>query len=115
MAALNNETPIVSSGPSSLDNKYSRYVQGGSTSTNYIGLDWWERRLIPKHETDIIYFVENQYVHRLPDIASAFYGDTRYWWVIAQVNDILDPHTEIFAGRRLVIPTKSRLFTEILI
>jgi len=100
--------------PSSLDNKYSRYVQGGTTSSNAIGLDWWERRILPKDDSDLIYYVENAYEHRIDLISEAFYGDGRYWWVIAQFNDLIDPYSEVVAGRLLVLPTQSRLFTEIL-
>lgn len=106
--------PNSSQSPSSLDNKYSRYVQGGTTTTNAIGLDWWERRILPKDPSDIIYYVENQYENRIDLIAAIFYGDARYWWVIAQINDIIDPHSEISPGRMLVIPTKTRVFSNIL-
>ena len=106
--------PNSTQSPSSLPNKYSRYVQGGITETNAIGLGWWERRPIPKDPSDIIYFVENRFEKRIDLIAAAFYDDGRFWWVIAQFNDILDPYNEIVAGRRLVIPTKSRLFTNLL-
>lgn len=106
--------PNNTQSPSSLDNKYSRYVQGGTTSTNRIGLDWWERRILPKDPSDIIYYVENIYANRIDLISTIFYGDPRYWWVIAQYNDIIDPHSEISPGRKLVIPTKTRVFSSIL-
>ncbi len=107
--------PNSTQSPSSLSYKYSRYVQGGTTETNSIGLGWWERRAIPKDPTDVIYYVENQYEKRIDLISANFYGDGRFWWVIAQFNDILDPHSEIYAGRMLVLPTKSRLFTNLMI
>lgn len=106
--------PNSTQSPSSLDNKYSRYVQGGTTETNKIGLDWWERRTLPKDPSDIIYYVENIYANRIDLLSSIFYGDSRYWWVIAQINDILDPHSEISPGRMLVIPTKDRVFSSLL-
>lgn len=106
--------PNSTQSPSSLDNKYSRYVQGGTSETNKIGIGWWERRILPTDPTDIIYYVENQYAHRIDLIASVFYGDSRYWWVIAQINNIIDPYNEIEPGRMLVIPTKSRVFSELL-
>ena len=106
--------PNSTQSPSSLDNKYSRYVQGGTTSVNKIGLDWWERRIFSKDPSDIVYYVENKFEYRIDLIADAFFGDSRYWWVIAQFNDILDPHSELVAGRRLIIPTKNRLFSEML-
>jgi len=92
----------------------SRYVHGGKTESGSIGLGWWERKPLLKDATDIVYYVENKYEHRIDLISAEIYGDSRYWWVIAQYNDLLDPHGEITAGRMLVIPTKDRLFTSIL-
>jgi hypothetical protein len=103
----------ITNSPSSLDNQYSRYVQGGTTDTNNIGLGWWERKIFEKDPSDLIYYVENKYANRLDLISDAFYGDARYWWVIAQYNNILDPYSEIVPGLCLVVPTKDRLFSEI--
>lgn len=100
---------------SSLDNKYSRYIQGGTTAAGTIGLGWWERKIFAKDPSDQVYYVENRLEHRIDLIAHEFFGDSRLWWVIAQYNDLLDPHSEIVAGRMLVIPTKSRLYTELLV
>ena len=100
--------------PSSAENAISRYVQGGLTEIGSLGLTWWERRPFTKDSSDIIYYVENQYEHRIDLISAEMYGDSRYWWVIAQYNDILDPHGEIYPGRMLVLPTKDRLFSSIL-
>jgi len=41
-----------------------------------------------------------------PDaIADRFYGDSRLWWVICTFNSVIDPYTEITAGKRLLIPS----------
>jgi hypothetical protein len=42
-------------------------------------------------------------------ISSVFYNEPRWWWVIAQYNNILDPVAECTAGRILLIPAKERL------
>ena len=107
--------PNSTQSPSSLDNKYSRYSQGGTTETNKIGLGWWDRRVFPKDPSDIVYYIENKYQGRLDLIADIFYGDARYWWIIAQFNDILDPYSEATPGRMLVLPTKSRLFSSLFV
>ena len=93
----------------SLYNKYSRYVAGGTTEEANGRIEWWERSIFPVDDTDIIYAVENFYENRLDLIASVFYNEPRYWWVIAQYNNILDPFSEITAGRILRIPTKERI------
>lgn len=87
----------------------SRYVQGGVTETQNSRLEWWERSVFSRDATDRIYIVENIYEGRLDNISAVFYGEPRYWWVIAQMNNILDPASEIIAGRALIIPTKERL------
>jgi hypothetical protein len=100
---------------SSLDIRSSRYSKGGTVKTStQVGLGFWERLEIPKHPSDLIYFVERDTEFRIDKISSYFYGDSRYWWVIAQINNILDPYLEITSGRMLVIPSKSRLFSEII-
>jgi len=93
----------------SVYNKYSRYVGGGTTEIADGKIEWWDRNIFPADNTDIYYAVENIYAGRIDKIATAFYGEDRYWWVIAQFNNILDPLTEIVAGRVLMIPTKDRL------
>ena len=87
----------------------SRYVHGGNTETGELGTEWWDRRLIPTDPSDVIYVVDSFHASRLDLIASAFYNEPRYWWVIAQCNNILDPVTEVFEGRRLSIPSPDRL------
>lgn len=93
----------------SLFNKYSRYVAGGTTETANLRIEWWEKLQFEKDETDTVYTVENFYEGRPDLIASVFYNEPRYWWVIAQYNNILDPFSEITAGRVLLIPSKDRL------
>lgn len=93
----------------SLFNKFSRYVAGGTTETAAGRIEWWDRSIFPKDDSDIAYAVENFYEGRLDLIASTFYNEPRYWWVIAQYNNILDPFSEITAGRVLLIPNKARL------
>jgi len=87
----------------------SRYVQGGVSETQNDRIEWWERTIFIKDPTDRVYVVEQIYEGRLDNISNAFYGEPRYWWIIAQFNNILDPSTEIITGRILLIPTKDRL------
>jgi len=93
----------------SLKLKNSRLVQGGTTEIGEVGLEWWDRKIYNSDPTDRVYAVENFYEGRLDLIALAFYQEPRWWWFIAQYNHILDPITEIVAGRILYIPTKDRM------
>ncbi len=104
MAASN-----INNSPSVLKNKYSRYVSGGTTDTNDIGIGFWERRSLGKNGSDTIYFVEKIYENRLDLIAAKFYGDVRYAQWIALYNDILDPYLEVVAGLRILLPEKTRI------
>jgi hypothetical protein len=97
------------SNTNSLFNKYSRYVAGGTTETANGKLEWWEKNVMSSDSSDISYAVEDFYVGRLDLIASVFYNEPRYWWVIAQYNNILDPFSEITGGRILMIPSSDRL------
>lgn len=93
----------------SLYNKYSRYVGGGVTETANGFIEWWERSNFQQDPSDIVYTVENFYEGRLDLISSVFYNEPRWWWLIAQYNNILNPAAEIVAGRVLFIPSKARL------
>jgi hypothetical protein len=93
----------------SLQNKNSRYVAGGLTETANGFIEWWERANFKRDESDIIYVVENFYENRLDLISAVFYGQSRYWWLLAQYNNILDPFSEVEAGRVLFIPTPDRV------
>lgn len=94
---------------SSVYNNMSRYVHGGDTEVGEIGIEWWDKRKIPTASSDIIFTVDAFHKGRLDLIANIFFNEPRYWWVIAQMNNILDPVAEIFEGRQLVIPSKDRL------
>jgi len=95
----------------SVFNKYSRYVHGGTTEVNGQRLEWFERATFTVDPSDIAYVVEDRYAGRLDLLASVFYNEPRYWWVIAMVNNVLDPATEVVPGRVLYVPTRERLVT----
>jgi len=88
--------------------RYSRYVSGGSTEVNQTALEWWERSLLTTDSTDTLYVVEKKFEHRLDLIAALFLDEPRYWWIIAMLNNMLDPHAETVEGVILNIPTRER-------
>jgi hypothetical protein len=87
----------------------SRYVSGGETEVNTTALEWWERAVFPLNSDDQIYVVEKRFVGRLDQIAAMFVTEPRYWWVIAQYNNILDPYSDVVEGLVLRIPTADRI------
>lgn len=93
----------------SVFNKSSRYVHGGKTEVGELGLEWWEKRNLSVDSTDTSFVVDTFHANRLDLIASIFYGEPRWWWVLAQINNILDPMQEVVEGRILFIPTRERL------
>lgn len=99
----------------SLNNNYSRYVHGGQSENTEDFIEWWQKNIFPSSATDIDYTVEAVYEGRIDLISYAFYGDRRYWWVLAQYNAILDPVTEIVEGKFLKIRSPDRLKTEFLV
>lgn len=95
----------------SVYNRYSRFVHGGTTEVRDGRLEIHDRSVFPTDETDMVYAIERQFSGRPDMIASLFYNEPRYWWVIAQHNNILDPFSEMVTGRLIFIPTKERLMT----
>ncbi len=91
--------------------KGSRYVSGGTTEVNKTALEWWERAVFEIDPTDTQYVVERRFEGRLDLITAVYLGEqnVRYWWVVAMLNNVLDPYTEVITGRIIRIPTKERL------
>jgi hypothetical protein len=94
---------------STYNRKNGRYVLGGTTEVSAGFLEWWERHEIEKDPSDIIYFLEAKYVGRHDLLATAWFGDPGLHWVIPQFNDIIDPDTEMVAGKLLLIPATEKL------
>lgn len=60
---------------------------------------------------DIIWEVEAGYEHRIDLISSRFYSTSKFDWLLEQINNIKDPIKDIKVGKRLIIPSKSRLYS----
>jgi len=87
----------------------SRYVSGGETEVGTNTIEWWERTKFTTSPDDSTYVVEKKFVGRLDLITAVFLGEPRYWWLVAQYNNLLDPYDEITEGRVLYIPTLDRV------
>jgi len=51
---------------------------------------------------------------RIDQLAFRFYGSPDLWWVIAKANNLRILPRDLKAGATLSIPTRTRVFTEIL-
>ena len=93
----------------SVNRRKSRYASGGVTEVNSVALEWWERAQLQRDPSDRTYIVEKKLAGRIDLIAALFLNEPRFWWVIAQFNGILDPHSEIREDAVLYIPTSERV------
>jgi hypothetical protein len=87
----------------------SRYVSGGETEVGLNTIEHWERAVFPVNNDDDTYVVEKKFVGRLDLITALFLTEPRYWWVVAQYNNLLDPYAEVYEGRVLYIPKLDRV------
>lgn len=104
--------------PSSVKRKDTRFVQGGTTTVNKKSVGWWERdvKLLERADDDIIIYSLPAVFAGRPDLISFdLYGSNNLEWVILQYNNVVDINEEIVAGARLVVPSRERLFSSILI
>lgn len=95
-------------------NGRGRYGYGGSTVDYGDRLGWWERTLFTTATTDRVITISGKYVRRPDLLAYDLYGDATLMWIILQFNSILDISTEFVTGSQITIPSKTRVFSEIL-
>jgi len=62
--------------------------------------------------TDQLWTMPSADVPRLDLLANQFYGTPALWWVIASVNNIVDPLVSVPQGTSIRVPTKDRLSAE---
>jgi len=98
---------------SSVQQKTSRYVLGGTTEVSPRLLEWWTKNPLSLDSTDVIYILEKKFEGRPDLLAHSFYGDPYLWWVICQYNAVLDFNSEFVEGLVLRIPTQSRVLSQI--
>lgn len=91
-----------------------RYGYGGGVVDYGTRLGWWEREVIPKSVTDVMVVLTSKYDKRPDLLAYDLYGSSTLMWVILQYNNIVDVNGEFVTGATLTVPTKVRVFTEIL-
>lgn len=62
--------------------------------------------------SDTVFTVPIGGVARLDAISNQFYGTPALWWVIARVNNVVDPLMGVGLNQQIRIPTKARLAAE---
>lgn len=97
----------------SLQNRKSRFVQGGTTEMNGNKLGWWEREEISQSPDDLIITIPNRFDRRPDVLAQQMYGNPRLQWLILQYNNIVDLNTEFIAGKQIRLPSKERITMDI--
>lgn len=92
-----------------------RYVQGGSvTVTGGNKLGWWERKILPRDNSDIPFTITPKYAQRPDRLAFDLYGRADLQWFILQYNNVVDLYLDFTVGKTIVLPTKARLYAELL-
>lgn len=91
-----------------------RYVQGGKVEVRGNRLGWWERKIFPRSQTDVQFYVTKKYVSRPDLLAYDVYGRSNLMWFILQYNNISDVEVDFVEGTEIMLPTASRLFGELL-
>jgi hypothetical protein len=59
--------------------------------------------------SDVMYTVPQAGEHRMDLISQEFYGTPELWWVVALVNNVVDPLVGFVAGQTIRVPKKERL------
>lgn len=67
------------------------------------------RDVVVPDATDDLYTVGAGEHDRLDLISARFYGTSHLWWVIARVNNLLDPEKGFEIKAQIRVPTKTRL------
>ena len=96
--------------------KTSPYVNTPQRNFLIEYLDFYENRPVPSDDSDELIALSPKHEQR-PDLLSAeLYGTPNLWWVFAvrNPNIIIDPIYDLKSGLEIFVPTKNRMFNNIL-
>jgi len=62
--------------------------------------------------SDVLYTVPQAGEGRLDLISQQFYGTPELWWVVAIVNNLIDPLVGFVTGQTIRVPKRERLASE---
>lgn len=88
---------------------YTKHLLNGVPRFDFNSTAWVKYRKDIKKLSTEVYVVTKANENRIWKISDQFYGSFDYWWLLCLVNDILDPTSEIPAGKHMVIPRLSDL------
>jgi hypothetical protein len=95
-------------------NQRGRYLAGGTAESYPDRLGWWERKVFPRAATDVQVTITPRYAGRPDLLAFDLYGTSSLIWMVLQYNSIIDINTEFIVGSVITLPTKNRLYTQLL-
>ena len=88
-------------------NKIVEYEFKENSGSEYTYLNPWFAD-IPVSDNDTYIEITASNKYRIDTLANEYYGDSKYWWIIANVNNLSDPF-EIPVGTVLRIPPQSSI------
>ena len=79
-------------------------------------LDFYTNRPVPADDTDELIAIGPKYQLRPDLLSNSLYGTTKLWWIFAvrNPNIIIDPIYDLKSGIEIFVPTKTRMFNNIL-
>ncbi len=96
------------------ERRESRYVQGGTADRFPTRVGWWERKLLPRSDTDFTIVIESSEDRRPDLVAARIYGKPSLQWLVLQYNNIVDIETEFLAGTEIRLPQQRRVSLDFL-
>lgn len=91
-------------------NKFARKnfldtVQTDVNQLDFLSFKWLDFKQSIKNKNVDYFRITDEFVGRLDLVAHDFYGNVFLWWILALVNDVLDPINDISVGKVLIIPS----------
>ena len=84
----------------------NRYTYNKILKENATQKQYFESTIYPKVKpTDNDIYIISTQSDRLDLLASKYYGNTSYWWIISVANNLNDASLSIEPGRQLRIPS----------
>lgn len=78
-------------------------------------IESWDMDEIPLSPEDRYFEVTAEFRNRLDLISQKFYGTMHLYWVLAYVNEMIDPFAETIVGKQIRIPDRDNVFQAIMI
>lgn len=83
-------------------------------ATNDYAWGVWEVIDFPEAGTDLIHIIKDYEAGRIDLLADKYYGNVNLWWVIAYINEIMDPMVDMEAGDKIRIPHRNEVYAKLM-